>query len=922
MKKLKSKTMTILIAILFILSMTASMLLVPTARAQVQALPKDITTYAYINALPNPIGVNQSVFVIMWLDKVFGEDSSLTNNWRFHNYEFTITAPDGTKTTQTFAICSDPTAAQDTTFTPSAVGTYTLTFTFPGQAYDQYPGQYNPDSPLVGDTFLPSSASTNVTVQSTPIPGITISSPLPTSYWTRPIYGENNYWFAISSNWLGAGAPVESSAGSGDEGGYGVEGAILNVNPGDAVGSLTNHIMWTKPIQQGGVVGGNDTVIQGDTYFEGSAYDARYTNPIIMDGMLYYQAPLSFLSSYLLTPDTSGTYCVNLQTGQQVWESNSIPADQLWFGYIYDEQGPNQKGVLPPVLFTYNFAEAFDAYTGQWLFNVTNAPGGGLPVFGGALPEVLGPNGEHLRYAITNEGTASNPDYYLAQWNSTNLWNWNVGVGGGTPYPNYVPVYVYTYIGGVRTFVPGPNNGTVNGAASSMYNWNISMSDLNSYNSITELYAFYNNMIICLNGTFPVESTNELNYGYCQAPYQYFAINLDPSRGAVGSILWAKTYDAPPGNVTITPGPCDPTTGVFTEGYTQTMQWVGYSMSTGNRLWGPTPSQTALDYYGNPGAAICSGTCAYGNLYSVGYAGMLWCYNDLTGDVLWTYGNGGAGNSTYSGYNGPFGHYPTFINAIGNGVIYTVTSEHTVNTPIYKGALARAINATTGQQIWTISDYTGDITTLSYAMADGYNTWFNGYDNQIYVVGRGPSATTVTAPQTAITEGNNVIIQGTVMDISAGTTQTEQAADFPHGVPCASDASMAAWMGYVYQQQPEPTNFTGVTVTLTAIDSNGNFITLGTATTDATGHFIYAWQTPQVPGKYTVTATFAGTNSYWPSNDETGLFVQNAASTPAPTATPVTGLASTGSLELGIAAVIVVIIIIGAAIMLMLRKRP
>ena len=33
---------------------------------------------------------------------------------------------------------------------------------------------------------------------------------------------------------------------------------------------------------------------------------------------------------------------------------------------------------------------------------------------------------------------------------------------------------------------------------------------------------------------------------------------------------------------------------------------------------------------------------------------------------------------------------------------------------------------------------------MSYAMADGYNTWFNGYDNQIYVVGRGPSATTVT----------------------------------------------------------------------------------------------------------------------------------------------------------------------------------
>ena len=51
-------------------------------------------------------------------------------------------------------------------------------------------------------------------------------------------------------------------------------------------------------------------------------------------------------------------------------------------------------------------------------------------------------------------------------------------------------------------------------------------------------------------------------------------------------------------------------------------------------------------------------------------------------------------------------------------------------------------------------------------------------------------------------------------DISAGTTQDQQAADFPNGVPVASDASMKDWMGYVYQQKPLPTNFTGVPVTI------------------------------------------------------------------------------------------------------------
>ncbi len=32
------------------------------------------------------------------------------------------------------------------------------------------------------------------------------------------------------------------------------------------------------------------------------------------------------------------------------------------------------------------------------------------------------------------------------------------------------------------------------------------------------------------------------------------------------------------------------------------------------------------------------------------------------------------------------------------------------------------------------------------AIADGYSVSLNGYDNQIYSVGRGPSATTVSAP--------------------------------------------------------------------------------------------------------------------------------------------------------------------------------
>jgi hypothetical protein len=930
MKIDKNRNAAIAIAIFVTFSMVASLMLVPTASAHTP--PWNLPTYAYINVAPNPTGVGQQVLIIMWLTNIFSPATTLANDYRFHNYELTITWPNGTVTTQTFSTVTDPTSDQDTYFTPTVVGTYTLNFTFPGQPFNEYAHDTTyinsltglPETePFVNDTYLPSSAQTTLTVQSTPVAAYP-TTPLPTAYWTRPIYGYNSNWYTISSNWLGSGAPVESCVGSGDIASYGANGifsgAGLNRYPGDAVGSLTSHIMWTKPLDQGGIVGGDNFEIAGDSYFEGSAYIQRYTNPIIMDGILYYQAPLGY--DYPAGLGTSGgsgggTYAVNLQTGQQLWYNPNIPAGALSFGYIYDAQNPNQKGVIQPVLFTTDFGQAYDAWTGQYLFNVTNTPSAPANV----SPQTMGPNGETLEYVIANG--------QLAEWNSSNLWNWNVEVGGGSPTPA-TSNFAVTSINPL-TLAPTTTtyHDTVNAGRGAMYDYIGASGSQNATlptdlpSSFTQIAAMYGNLILCESGPLPNLEVTVLNGVISFAPYTYFALNLNSSRGAIGSLLWTNTLTAAPGNVTVLEGPVDPITGVFIEGWQQTMRWVGYSLTTGKEIWGPTPSQTALDYYGNPITPLIQGQCAYGNLYSMGYGGILYCYNDKTGKLLWTYGNGGEGNSTSAGPNTPFGDYPTFINAVGNGVIYVVASEHTISTPIYKGALARAINATTGAQIWTLSDYTGEFAAMSYAMADGYNTWFNGYDSSIYVVGRGPSDTTVMAPQTAIPAGTNVAVQGTVMDISAGTKQNEQAADFPNGVPCASDASMSQWMSYVYQQQPEPTNFTGVTVTLTSIDPNGNFITIGKATTDAYGLYHYTWTPPNVPGTYSVYATFAGTNGYYGSSAETTMVVSSPSATSAPTATPVTGLATTSDLTYGIiAAVIVIIIAIVIVGLIIIRKKP
>jgi hypothetical protein len=886
--------MAIAIMALLIISIGATTAqFLPTASAHDPVW--EIPTYAYITCAPNPVGVDQQVSVYLFLTNYF-YGAQYTNTYRFHNYKLTITSPTGIVTTQTFDTITDTTSAIGTTFTPTETGTYTLNFTFPGQtitAADQAAG-----SLYVNDTFLPSSAETTLTVQEEPISAAITSYPLPTEYWTRPIYGENTDWWSISSNWLGSTAP---NYGGWTSTGADAAGGAYNgmaVYPGDAIGSQTSHVMWTKELQSGGVVGGDNYDIEGQTYFDGSAYLIRYSNPIILDGMLYYTEPVGFSNTgYSMTGTASGygpTVCVDLRTGEEIWSRTDVPA--LSMGLIMNVQTQNEHGVSAPVLIAMSGTTwmGYDADTGNWIFNVTNVPSypSGTFVVQTKAARVMGPDGEYLNYIFTNLGNSTNPNWYLAQWNSTKLF-----IAGTAAAPTMT--------------------GIIDGSTSNRYDWNISTSY--SASSLTVVGAKYGDGILCYSGTLPSNGENQ-NFGtISQTDYTYYFINLNSTKGTVGSILWSKTLSPPDNNYTVVSSGIDWDSRVFLQSYKEATEWVAYSLNDGSYMWTSDP-QVAFDYYGSTSAGVLSGQIAYGNLYSSGMGGILYCYDMASGDILWTYGNGGEGNSTASGYAWPYGNIPTFINAVGDGIIYLITSEHTWTTPIYKDGLARAVNATTGEEIWTISSVTMEFGKTSYAMADGYNTWFNGYDNSIYVVGKGASSTTVSVPHSGLSWEQPVVITGSVMDLSSGTTQDEQATRFHNGVPVASDASMTDWMGYVYQQKPCPSNFTGVTVTLSVKDANNNYRTIGTTTTDTTGTFSYTW-TPDIPGDFTVYANFAGSNGYWSSYAEDHLTVMGA-STPSATAPPV-DLSSTQSYILGIgAAIIAVIIVIGAILALLVRKRP
>jgi len=124
------------------------------------------------------------------------------------------------------------------------------------------------------------------------------------------------------------------------------------------------------------------------------------------------------------------------------------------------------------------------------------------------------------------------------------------------------------------------------------------------------------------------------------------------------------------------------------------------------------------------------------------------------------------------------------------------------------------------------------------------------------------------------------------------------------------------WMGYVYQQKPFPSNCSGVPVKIDVLDSNNNYRNIGTATSDASGSFSFQW-TPDIPGKFTVIATFEGTNGYWPSYAETSFAVDQppeAPPPPTPSPAPLTDTYVTG---FGIA----IIIAIAIAVIVLIKKR-
>ncbi len=803
MKIQKNKTLVIL-ALILILTMATSVIFVSTAYAHTP--PQNIQTFAYLTAAPNPIGVGQNVIIYMWLDKAPPTASGAYGD-RWKGFSLSITKPDGTTETKG-PYTSDPVGFAWIIYVPTEVGQYQLKFDFPGQTLageNLDPFSFFGGQEYIGDYYKPSNSVASFTVQQaqiTPYP----TAEQPTGYWNRPINPENREWTSFSGNWLAT--PMNHFAAY-------------------TAGPETAHILRTKPITFGGLVGGQ---FDDTSYHDGDAYEGKWFPPVIINGVLYYDKyPSNF--------GINGYYAVDLRTGEEIYYNNNT---RINFGQIYRYDTPNQHGAFaylwsvigggffgPPT----TTWVCYDAFSGDKWYTILNAPPAPFAftstpqITYGADGSILIPQLDAVNHRLSLWNTSAIPAL-LGGATGSNYWTWR------------------------------PYNKVVDAATG--YSWNVSI-PVDVTGGIS--FVFPDKVIVSSGlgmggaGFTFIETMN----------YTIWALSMKP--GEQGKLLWKQTYNLPPGatsGVTLNMGPASAEDGVFTIRSSQTMEWWGFSLDDGRYMWGPTAPQVAWD-----SLVGTQGYIAYGKLYAGGYGGILYCYDIQTGNRLWTYR---LADPYYLEAKWG-GNYNVANMLFADGKVYLFSGEHSPDDPKERGSLLRCVDAQNGQELWTIPFYDPSWAT-NPAIADGVIVHFNAYDNQIYAFGKGESATTVSAPQVVVPQGTSVMITGTVTDQSAGAK----------GTPAIADADMSPWMEYLYYQQPMPNNAKGVPVKLSAIDASGNTLSIGTAASDASGNYATMW-TPPSDGQFKIVAEFEGSKAYWSSFAQTSLGVSASGTAEEPAST-------------------------------------
>lgn len=633
---------------------------------------------------------------------------------------------------------------------------------------------------------------------------------------------------------------------------------IEKFHEGNSEAPETAHILWTKQYAQGGMTGGEQGVMG---YEMGDAYVGKFLGTVVIDGVMYY-------NSYQSTGGTNVEQTVNamnLKTGEELWVKN-WNNERLAFGQVYNFQGFNYYGAFAYLWTTTGTTwKAYDALTGRWVYSIENMTS--------ANPNYnyYGERGEIIRYYVNQQAG------WMTMWNSSKATNPQTAMA----------------VADGSWDVPGSKFDASRGIQ-----WNVTIPK-------------------GLPGSVCHAEVNDCILGSQSSAFPSFrgsAITswaISTKNEDAGRLIFNKTWAVPSGTEDANWVWSDVSfeDRVFIISCKENIRFYGFDLDTGNFKWETEP-EPYLQYY-DKWYGPCHG---YGLFFSERMSGQTIAYDMQTGKQVWNFNVSDPYSEILWSEN-----FPTMFHFVTDGKIYLSYAEHSPNLSA-RGAPMVCLNATTGEEIWRISwfgNWWGGTCVIGDSVMAGLNA---GYDNRLYSFGKGASATSISASPKVSTDGDKVLVEGFVTDIAPGLASYDISARFPNGVPAVSDASMTDWMQYVWMQYPRPTETTGVDVTLTVIDPNGNHYAVASATSDANGFYSTSF-TPEVPGRYTLIATFDGTKSYYGSTAVTAIEVADA---PEPTAapTPAPGSAVETYFIPAVIAIIIAIVLVGVVIIMVLKKRP
>ena len=613
-----------------------------------------------------------------------------------------------------------------------------------------------------------------------------------------------------------------------------------------------------------------------------------------------------------------GPYITASQTAHVLWKrQDAFPVGMI--GGEAGVYGNKGSGNPPSVIFEgrcydtmtvrwYNgsllsCAVCYDLRTGEMYYmNPTAAPFNGMtPTWieynKGTAAEVEGAGA--INTVTASLKTISGNFMYVINPSTGAISN-NVSLGGLTATLRHGDWALMFQTNNTALFAPNSTTG------SAIINWTTRGTTSNATSRITRNVTFAEFRSLATGGVDPEAGTNVV-----QSRFTLGSVGGGRLRGyslVTGKLLWDRNF---------TDSPFNPGTNCADDGKYfccfENMIVRGFDAFTGQTLWETKteyPWGEFWTYY------VASGPMdpkdpTKGIFVADSYAGT-YAFDWDTGKVVWLSShmappyetpysiNGTAGTSTYPGTGTPI---------IADGMVYVQSSEHTQSAPYARGYGTYCINATTGELKWKL-----DEPCVLGAAADGYSVISGQYGGVTYYLGKGKSATTVSAPGAGVQLGQSLVVTGTVTDLSPAQP----------GAACMSEASMGAYMSNLHMQSQlqnmlHPEAPTGVPVSIDAVDPNGNFVHIADTTSDLSSSYSAAWK-PTSVGKWTITATFAGSPSYSSSWAETAIVVDPApAEIEFPPAATQTDYSPT--LNIILAAVVIAIILAIVAIALVLRKR-